>query len=90
MYNRLERYLESNNLIYDFQFGFRKKFSTDHALLSITEQIKNNFQNKNFSCGVFVDLEKAFDTVNHKILISKLKYYGFQGNTLSWLIFKSL
>ena len=85
MYNRLEGYLESNNLIYDFQFGFRKKFSTDHALLSITEQIKNNFQNKNFSYGVFVDLEKAFDTVNHKILISKLKYYGFQENTLSWL-----
>ena len=85
MYNRLEGYLEHNKLIYDLQFGFRKKFSTDHALLSITEQIKNNFQNKNFSCGVFVDLEKAFDTVNHKILISKLKHYGFQDKTLSWL-----
>ena len=85
MHNRLESYLESNNLIYDLQFGFRKKFSTEHALLSITEQIKENFLNKRFSCGVFVDLEKAFDTVNHKILIMKLKHYGLGNIAISWL-----
>jgi len=69
MYNRLEAYLESNNILYHHQFGFRKSYSTEHALMSITEQIKSNFKKKSFSCGVFVDLEKAFDTVNHTILI---------------------
>ena len=85
MYNRLESYLENNNIIYDHQFGFRKSFSTEHALMSITEQIKSNFASKTYSCGVFVDLEKAFDTVNHQILISKLKYYGLSGTSLKWV-----
>ena len=84
MYNRLERYLDQNNILYDHQFGFRKSFSTEHALMSITEQIKTNFKKKSFSCGVFVDLEKAFDTVNHSILISKLKHYGLKDPALSW------
>ena len=84
MYNRLERYLERNNILYKHQFGFRKSFSTEHALMSITEEIKSNFRMKNFSCGVFVDLEKAFDTVNHSILIAKLKHYGLSDLSLSW------
>ena len=84
MYNRLESYLERNNILYNHQFGFRKSYSTEHALMSITEQIKSNFRKKSFSCGVFVDLEKAFDTVNHSILISKLKYYGLKDQSLSW------
>ena len=85
MYNRIEGYFERNKLIYDYQFGFRKNFSTEHALMSITEQIKANFRKQIFSCGVFVDLEKAFDTVNHQILMSKLKYYGLNGNAILWL-----
>ena len=84
MYNRLERYLERNKIIYNHQFGFHKGYSTEHALMSITEQIKSNCRLKKFSCGVFVDLEKAFDTVNHSILISKLKYYGIKDRYLSW------
>jgi len=85
MYNRLEKYLEKHSLLYDHQFGFRKSFSTEHALMSITEQIRSNFRKKSYSCGVFVDLEKAFDTVNHSILISKLRYYGLKEPSLSWL-----
>ena len=85
MYNRIEFYLENNKIIYDLQFGFRKRFSTEHALLSITQQIKSNFKQQKFSCGVFVDLEKAFDTVNHKILIDKLRHYGIQGTSFCWL-----
>ena len=85
MYNRMEKYLEDNKIIYNLQFGFRKKYSTEHALLSITEQIKTNFHQKKYSCGVFVDFEKAFDTVNHKILLSKVEHYGIKGASLKWL-----
>ena len=85
MYNRLENFLNENNLIYDLQYGFRKKFSTNHALISIVEQIRVNLDKKKYTCGVFVDLEKAFDTVNHKILLTKLNHYGINGISNSWL-----
>ena len=52
----MDKYLEDNKIIYNLQFGFRKKYSTEHALLSITEQIKTNFHQKKYSRGVFVDL----------------------------------
>ena len=76
MYNRVEVFLEKFDSIYKLQFGFRKKFSTSHALLSIVENIRQSFDNKKYTCDVFIDLEKAFDTVNHKILLAKLDYYG--------------
>ena len=85
MYNRIDKFLEDNNIIYDLQYGFRKKHSTNHALLSIVEKIRNNMDNKMFTCGVFVDLEKAFDTVKHSILISKLNHYGIQGKCNDWI-----
>ena len=69
MHTRLYNFLSSNKSLYDLQFGFRQKYSTNHALLSIVEKIRESLDNKTFSCGVFVDLEKAFDTVNHAILL---------------------
>ena len=71
MYNRIELFLNEFNLIYENQFGFRKKHSTEHALSAIIEQIRTNLDNKTFSAAVFIDLEKAFDTVNHCILLKK-------------------
>ena len=84
MHSRLYKFLSNNESLYHLQFGFREKHSTNHALLSIVEKIRENLDNKTFSCGVFVDLEKAFDTVNHKILLKKLEYYGVRGPANSW------
>ena len=67
-------------MIYDKQFGFRSNYSTNHAIISITEHIRNLLEEGNYVCGIFVDLEKAFDTVNHKILCEKLDHYGLRGN----------
>ena len=80
IYTRIYSYLIKNKFIYDKQFGFRSNYSTNHALLSITERIKALVDTRNYVCGVFVDLEKAFDTVNHKILCEKLNFYGIRGN----------
>ena len=74
-------FLEKNKLIYDHQFGFRAKHSTSHAVISFTELIKSYRDSGNTVAGVFIDIQKAFDTVNHKILCDKLNYYGFKGTS---------
>ena len=74
MHSRLYNFLEECNIFYKLQFGFRKKYSTNHALLSIVEHIREKMDNKMFTCGVFIDLEKAFDTVNHEILIKSSSF----------------
>ena len=79
LFNRLYNFLEIHNCIYELQFGFRAKHSTDHALLSMAEEIRNAMNNNEIAVGVFVDFQKAFDTVNHNILITKLHHYGIRG-----------
>ena len=86
MHTRIYEFLESHSIFSNLQFGFRKKYSTNHALLNIVEKIKEKLDNKTFSCGVFIDLEKAFDTVNHKILAGKLEFYGIRGVTNNWFV----
>ena len=85
MYARISNFLQECKILYEKQFGFQKNFSTNHALLSMVEEIRKKIDSKLYSCGVFVDLEKAFDTVNHNILIKKLHYYGIVGPYNSWL-----
>ena len=80
IYCRIYSYLVKNNLIYDKQFGFRGNHSVNHAIISITEYIRNLIDQGEYVCGVFVDLEKAFDTVHHDILCDKIKSYGLRGN----------
>ena len=87
MFSRVYKFLEDNKSIYDLQFGFRKKHSTNHALIAITESIRKALDQNKFACGIFIDLQKAFDTVNHKILSDKLNHYGIRGICNNW--FKS-
>ena len=76
-------FLTDNNLIYDRQFGFRSKHSTNQALINLTEDIKSYMDRGCIADGVFTDLQKAFDTVNHRILCDKPAYYGFGGKSLN-------
>ena len=84
VHSRVYEFLEHFQCIYSLQFGFRKKHSTNHALIDITETIRQALDKKKHVCGVFVDLQKAFDTVNHDILISKLEHYGIRGTANNW------
>ena len=84
MYTRLEDFLKTSEILYKFQFGFRKTYLTNHALLSIVEKNRNSLDKNMYTCGIFIDLEKAFDTVNHQIILSKLNHYGIRGVANSW------
>ena len=63
MFQRLSTFLEKYKCIYDLQFGFRENHSTNHAIISIIQKIQNAIQNNKLAIGVFIDLQKAFDTV---------------------------
>ena len=87
MYERLYTFLNNNNIIYNLQFGFRQQHFTSHGLVNITENIRKALDDGSIGCGIFVDLEKAFDAVNHQILIAKMNHYGIHGISNDW--FKS-
>ena len=84
MHKRINEFLNKKELIYHRQFGFRPKYSTEYALLDLVEDIKIYIDCGNYVCGIFVDLKKVFDTVDHEILLGKLPYYGIRGVSLNW------
>ena len=73
VHERLYSFLELHDCIFELQFGFRTKHSTNHALMSLTEMVRNALDNSKFACGIFVDFQKAFDTVDHNVLIRKTR-----------------
>ena len=86
MHSRISKFLDKFNIIYSRQFGFRSNHSTTYALIMSIEQIYKAVDSGNYACSVFIDLKKAFDTVDHSILLSKLRNYGICGVALSWFL----
>ena len=84
MHRRLNVFVEKKQIFYNFQFGFRSNFSTSNTLLSIVETIQSHLDKNKFCVGVFVDLKKAFDTVDHHILLQKPEHYGISGVANKW------
>ena len=82
MHKRLYDFPQEHNVLFQNQFGFRKNNSTTFVLLEITEKIRETIDNIKYGCGIFIDLRKAFDTVNHEILLRKLEHYGIRGKVL--------
>ena len=74
MLNRLYKYLVENNILYSKQFDFQNRHPTDHAVVQLVDQIIESFKNTKDTYGLFTDLSKAFDTVDHFILLKKLNY----------------
>ena len=87
LHKRLYKYLSKFKILYEYQFGFREGHSTTQALVEITDRLKKAIDEKMLTCGIFIDLTKAFDTVDHAILLDKMYNYGIRGNVHN--LFKS-
>ena len=82
--NRLYSFLSKKHILSDFQFGFRPNFCTAHAMMNLQDKVRSSIEKNNFCMAIFMDLSKAFDLVDHSILLFKLHYYGVRGTPLKW------
>ena len=87
VYKQVYNYMDTNNLLYKSQYGFRQKHSTELAAMEVTDQVFRDIDKKKLPLAIFLDFSKAFDTIDHLILLNKLAYYGIKGTALNW--FKS-
>ena len=85
MYNHIYNFIKSNNILSSQQYGSQSSTSTSHAIMKLTDQLLNSSSKDEFVLEVFVDLSKAFDTVNHQILLTKLDHLCIRGTTKAWL-----
>ena len=83
IYDQLLFYLEKHNILFNYQFGFRKGYSTEYAIPETIENLKTAIDENRITCGIFLDFSKAFDTINH-ILLAKMNKYGIRGLPLEW------
>ena len=84
VYDQLEKYLKNESLLYEFQSGFRPSFSTDTCLIHLSDYIRKEWDKGNYTGMVVLDLQKAFDTVNHTILLGKLRAVGLAESSIKW------
>ena len=82
---RLNDFIDKNTLLSESQFGFRANRSTSLAILDLVEEISTALDNKKYTIGVFIDLKKAFDTIDNNLLCKKLEYLGVRGIVNNWL-----
>ena len=78
------QFLNKNDILYKYQFGFRKNHATSNALTEVIDHIYKSLDEGNYVFGIYIDLKKAFDTVQHQILLYKLQPYGIRGIALEW------
>ena len=84
MYNRLCKFRVENNILYQKQSGFQNTHSMEHAILQLVNQTTDAFRQGKSNLGIFIDLFKTFVTVNHNVLLEKLKAYGIHSKNLKW------
>ena len=84
VYDQVVSYLEKKSLLFNFQYGFRKEYSTEYAILETVEKLKSAVDDQQITCSIFLDFSKAFDTINHHILLEKLYKYGIRGLPHAW------
>ena len=85
VYNRLINFLNLHKILYSKQFGFRNNHSTALALIDLINNISSAIDRNETTLGIFLDLSKAFDTINHEILCQKLQHYGIRDTALAWI-----
>ena len=83
VYDQIYAYFTQHAYLSNSQYGFRKDHSTEYAILEIVDRITYEVENGNVPISIFLDLSKAFDTLNHDILLSKLQFYGIKGSSLN-------
>ena len=84
VHQRFYIFLQEDDIIYIAHYDFQKNKSTIHSFIQIIEKIRNAIENKMYGCGIFIGLKKAFDTVNHTIVLNKLEHYSIRGSGLKW------
>ena len=84
VFNQLYDHITKHNLSFVGQYGFRKRHSTEYAALELVDRISNGLDNRNLPISIFLDLSKAFDTLDHQILLHKLYHYGIRNSALNW------
>ena len=89
---RMMNYINKNKILSASRFGFRTNCSTDLAVTSIYDKLLQNMDDKKVTCSIFLDLQKAFDSVDHTIILKKLNHYGFRGSTKNFfkILFRKL
>ena len=86
MYHCHKSFLDKNDILFKSQYGFHEIHSKQYAIIDIVNVIKNNMDQKRFTCGIFLDLKKAFDTIDHLILLQRLNHYGIRGISMTSLL----